>query len=392
MNRLFGSLLSLTLCAGLCLSVSSVHAQAVQPAATKDGAAAGADASSKPAKPAVLGVGSDAPPLKVGQWLKGKEIKSLEKGQIYVVEFWATWCGPCIKGIPHITELAKKYKDKVTVIGVSIWESEEDRVEVTKAFVDKMGDKMVYSVAIDDSHGNEGTMVKTWMIAAEQLGIPAAFIVGAEGKILWIGHPGQMDKPLAQIVEGNFDAAAAAKNAQSARDKAAKAELEQAEFMKALEPLQAAVTAEDHAKTITIVDDLSAKYPLKADGLSVLKYRAQIQTDEVAAQALAEKLSKGFLKDDPQGLNELAWLILDTKSVKNPNYTLAHTIATRAAELTKNKDGMIIDTLALATFKKGDVAKAVELQTKAVELSKDFPEEIVTEMETRLAEYKKAAK
>jgi thiol-disulfide isomerase/thioredoxin len=66
--------------------------------------------------------------------------------QTYVVEFWATWCGPCRVSIPHLTELQKKFKTQgVTFIGVS--DETEDKV---KPFVDKMGDKMDYTVAVDD--------------------------------------------------------------------------------------------------------------------------------------------------------------------------------------------------------------------------------------------------
>jgi thiol-disulfide isomerase/thioredoxin len=61
------------------------------------------------------------PPLKVAKWIKGKPVQRFEPGKVYVVEFWATWCGPCRRSIPHLTELAKKFKGKVTFIGVSIW-------------------------------------------------------------------------------------------------------------------------------------------------------------------------------------------------------------------------------------------------------------------------------
>ncbi|MCX6345732.1 MAG: TlpA disulfide reductase family protein, partial [Armatimonadetes bacterium] len=73
--------------------------------------------------PAKLEVGSVPPPLKVFKWVKGKPVTKFEKGKIYVVEFWATWCPPCRTSIPHVTELAKKYAGKITFIGVSIWDS-----------------------------------------------------------------------------------------------------------------------------------------------------------------------------------------------------------------------------------------------------------------------------
>src|SRR5947207_6844570 len=87
-----------------------------------------------------LSVGDPAPKLEVKEFVKGDPVKSLEKGKVYVVEFWATWCGPCRATIPHLTELQKKHKD-VTFIGVSVFERERDAAKV-KPFVAEMGEKM----------------------------------------------------------------------------------------------------------------------------------------------------------------------------------------------------------------------------------------------------------
>lgn len=161
---------------------------------------------------ATLKPGDPAPALAVDKWVKGEEVKELEKGKVYVIECWATWCGPCIQAIPHVTELQKKYADKdLVVIGMNVWENDVAEVE---PFVKKMGDKMDYRVATDDtSDGGKGKMAETWMAAAGRNGIPCSFIVDREGKIAWIGHPMKMDEPLQQVIEGKFDPAKEAERA-----------------------------------------------------------------------------------------------------------------------------------------------------------------------------------
>ena len=126
-------------------------------------------------------LGDPAAALSIKDWVKGKAVDVKDGKNIYVVEFWATWCGPCKVSIPHLTELQKKLKDKrVVFVGVS-----DEPVAKVKPFVDKMADKMDYIVACDDDRqSNDG-----YMVAYGQNGIPTAFIVGKEGKVLWFGHP-----------------------------------------------------------------------------------------------------------------------------------------------------------------------------------------------------------
>lgn len=146
-----------------------------------------------------LKVGDKAPKLAQGKYVQGEPVTEFKPGTVYVVEFWATWCGPCIKAIPHINELQQKYGDKLVVIGQNVWEQDESKVT---PFIEKMGNQMTYRVALDDKSSDEmGSMAKTWMAAAGRNGIPCSFIIDQQGKIAWIGHPMAMDKPLQQVIE-----------------------------------------------------------------------------------------------------------------------------------------------------------------------------------------------
>jgi thiol-disulfide isomerase/thioredoxin len=147
-----------------------------------------------------LKVGDAAPEFAVSKFVKGEPVKELQAGQIYVIEFWATWCGPCIDNIPKITSMQKKHGSKVVFVGVSVWEKDQSKVV---PFVTKMGAKMNYRVAMDKVEaGSKGHMAKEWLMAAGQNGIPCAFIINKEGKIAWIGHPARMEPVLDKVVAG----------------------------------------------------------------------------------------------------------------------------------------------------------------------------------------------
>lgn len=306
-----------------------------------------------------LTIGDPAPALTVATWVKGEPVKALEKDKLYVVEFWATWCGPCRTSIPHLTELAHKHKD-VTFLGISV--SEPDDAAVAP-FVKEMGDKMDYRVATDDkSKDPAGAMSKNWMEAAAQNGIPTAFIVGKDSTILWIGHPMTMEKPLEEIVAGTYDVKAAKAQLETAQ-KAAAAEMN---FNKVVsEKVGPAVNAKDYDAAFKALDELAVEYPGKVNDLLFARFSIAANAkrwDDL--YATADKLVSAA--DAPFIPNQLAWVITTRAEIEKKDLDRALKYATRAVELSKSEDAAILDTLARVHFEKGDKAKAREVQEQAV--------------------------
>ena len=138
-----------------------------------------------------LKVGDKAPPINVFKWIKGVPVVEFKKGQVYIVEFGATWCHPCAEAIPHLTEIAKKYGDKLNVIGVFVMELQKDSKDISyisnvEKYVRKQGDGMIYNIAVD---GPKRDMDNAWTKKTGISGIPQTFIIDKKGIIAWIGNP-----------------------------------------------------------------------------------------------------------------------------------------------------------------------------------------------------------
>jgi thiol-disulfide isomerase/thioredoxin len=149
-------------------------------------------------------IGDLAPSLRVKQWIKGTPVKRFEKGKVYIIEFWATWCQPCMASMPHLSDLARKYKGKLNVVAIDIYEEKGTTLKQVKAVVEKMGDKMDFNVATEDPRFTVRDWLVNWSVKND--GIPETFIINTQGKMAWIGEPWNVDEVLNKVVANTWSA------------------------------------------------------------------------------------------------------------------------------------------------------------------------------------------
>lgn len=368
----------------LTLAMALAAGSTAQPMDPPAGASETTPAAAADALKDVLTVGKRAPELKVTGWLKGEPVKEFKEGQVYVVEAWATWCPPCRQSIPHLTELQKRFGDKVQIIGVDVMEQDWEGVP---AFVKEMGDQMEYRVAQDRSADFD----KSWMAAAKQSGIPSAFVVNQKGVIAWIGHPMELDGVLPKVVDGSWDMAKATEASEQAIRLTARREAVEKQARAVTAKSEKAWRAGNKEEAISYVEELVALDPEVFQQPAVWKAEVLIRDLRKPAEghAYIRAMSEGAMKDYPEALNAFAWLIVDGEEEATRDLDLAEKVARRAETLTKGGDPNVLDTLARVQFLKGDADGAIATLEKALPLAGDDAQ-VKQQLEESIGTYKKA--
>jgi len=309
-----------------------------------------------------LDIASRAPALQIAKWVKGKPIESYQPEKIYVIEFWATWCGPCRVGMPHLSALQEAYGEEVTFIGVT-----DESERVVQAFLRRPADQtfaepgqtwndlMLYTVALDAN----GASSRAFLAASGQAGIPTAFVVGFDGIIEWIGHPMAIDEPLKQIAARTWDRDAALAEQKNAVGRAEHVQVLQRELM-------AAVQDERWDDVLAHLDELSTELPaspkLKIFRLSILNEAGRTGEANRVLEELVDEADQ-----NAQMLSVLAWSIAANEASEELLLRSALIGAQRACELTGYANADTLDTLARVYSELGDLEQAISWQTRATQ-------------------------
>ena len=319
-----------------------------------------------------LVVGSVAPKLNIEHWVQNGEgkypkVSDFKSGKVYVVEFWATTCGPCVRSMPHLAHLQSAYADK----GLQIVSISSEPLDVVKDFlgnelVDEAGKKKTigevtkaYCLTTDP----DGSSDVDYMLAANQDGIPCAFIVGKDARIEWIGHPMEMDGILESVIEDKWD-----------REKYASEQKLIAEIQKTVGSL---ARNKKFAEAVAAIDGYISKVTDRRILFGLYKSKIDLQ---IRSSADIQDITKSYEElfascaEEPLFIQDVAWSAyenyVENKLQSKKIIRISIAAVEKALSLVEGATkANLFDTIGRLYSGIGDLEPAIQAQTQAVKLS-----------------------
>jgi thiol-disulfide isomerase/thioredoxin len=304
-----------------------------------------------------LKVGDPVPPLVASAWLQGNAVDKFERGKVYVVEFWATWCGICIAFMPETSELQVQYRDKgVTMIAYTAADPDNSKEKVIE-FVKRRGPRFHYAFA----YAADRATYDAWMTASGRAGLPEVFVVDRAGRLAYIGHPMYLGIAVAKIVAPDSDAVTVGK------------EMEKVEH-----EFQAIFRARERnpEAMCRALAAFQAKYPAMVDNAVVVRSKLSLLPEAgriSEAKEVAETgITRAIAREDFNSAAQVSALLRNGPGKKSPELLA---VALKAAEVEVRIAGegnarARID-LAECCLAVGDRARARECCGKAARIAGD---------------------
>ena len=121
-----------------------------------------------------------APEIKITNWLKNAPADKTLANKFIVLEFWATWCKPCLEYVPHLNELQKKYKQD-NLLFLSISDEKEARIS-------KILEKINFeTIVVTDT--SKTTFENYKSLEYNDVMRPTTVLIDDKGKVKWVGYP-----------------------------------------------------------------------------------------------------------------------------------------------------------------------------------------------------------
>lgn len=293
--------------------------------------------------------------------IQGEIPTEWEEGKVYVIECWATWCGPCVAVMPQVNALHDKYKDQgLRVIGMNVWEDGEDKV---KAFVGEQGEAMSFPVAYV---GRGGDFEEKWLKPAEVRGIPHTFVV-KDGEYLFSTHPMELSESTVEaLLAGGEMADLVVAEVRKAKQKRGLLE----EQLRAFTAGDQANNADAMKAAVSQIEQVDAKFP----------HLARMKVDIALVEGDWDTAIAGIKAFDDPNIALMSSVIgarkFDT-TAESPSPALLELFAEKVNG-TEVPDPMLKATYARLKWKLGNKEEALAAAREAEELHGQLPKEPFT--------------
>ncbi|MBX3355220.1 MAG: TlpA family protein disulfide reductase [Phycisphaeraceae bacterium] len=317
-----------------------------------------------------LKLGDAAPPLDgITDWVQGEK-PNLNVG-VHVIEFWATWCGPCRRAIPHLNRIYRKYQSPAfSVVGVAADErgtAMQENVTGVRNFVKQQGAAMSYRVAVDTAQDAK----RRYMEAAGRSGIPCTFVIGRGGRVLWIGNPhdDRFEKIVDLAIANKYDPILTPKG------------------FEALEAAKRAANLRNWREAYMHLDKGVEVDPPLFGWLIVERYVMTLEQEknEAEAKAYLRRMFPG-IATDPYSLGIVVDALCKDPRISTRDLDSAMVFAEQMKRASGAMQAPGLAAVALVHATRGELDQAVEVQTTAF---LGAPVDEKPEMKRRLDEYQR---